>query len=178
MQLTGESLELADQPIALCPERDRAGHVAHVPEVPEQRCHLRDVIGMDAAAQESLADDLEVRVRLLELEARLAVTERNIDRPPVELEILFVVRCRVASEVVDARLLRLRPESLAAHVASHRVEDRGSEVGRDDRAADDRDEQHDQQNDTVTRHHGAEELVRRAHATDCDIPHLRVVRIG
>src|SRR5215475_6735283 len=119
---------------------------------------------MNAAAEESLADDLGVLLRLLELEARLAVAERDLDRPPVELEILLAVRRRVTRELVDARLLRLRPETLAAHVASHRAENRGPEVGRGDRAADDRDEQQDEQHDAVARHHGAEMLARGAHS--------------
>src|SRR5262249_29742016 len=91
VELTGESLELTHQAIAFRPDRDCSAHVAYVPEVPEERRHPRDVVGMNAAAEESLADDLGVWARLLELEACLAVPERNIDRAPVEFEILFAV---------------------------------------------------------------------------------------
>src|SRR5262249_17130811 len=170
-ELTGESLELTHQAIAFRPDRDCSAHVAYVPEVPEERRHPRDVVGMNAAAEESLADDLGVWARLLELEACLAVPERNIDRAPVEFEIVFAVRCRIAREVVDARLLRFRPETLAAHVASHRGEDCCLQVGGYRRAADDGDEQEDEQTDAVSSQRGAEDLFRRAHTADRGIPH-------
>src|SRR5262249_17973996 len=73
VKLRRASLELGDQPIALAPQRDGAPHVAHLPEVPEQRRHSRDVVGMIAAAEEPLPDDVGVRLSLLEFEARLAV---------------------------------------------------------------------------------------------------------
>ncbi len=111
--------ELRDVAIALGPDPDRLGDVAYVAEPAEEPDHVRNVVRMIAAFEESLTGDFQVGARLLELLARLAIAQRDCDRLLVASIVAFGTGFRVAIEMVDRLLLRLRPQPFAGDVRPH-----------------------------------------------------------
>jgi hypothetical protein len=122
----GQSDELA---IGGPPELDRARDVRRAAQAAEDHGHRVDVVGMVASRDQALGDDVRIGMRALELAARAAIAERDRDERLEADERASVAVGRLV-ERVDGRLLRLRPEALAADVgphARHRAERRRDE---------------------------------------------------
>jgi hypothetical protein len=119
MQRLRRRFELHDLRIGLRPDRDRSRHEADVSKAPEQVDHALDVGGMVACAPEARADDLQVRLGLVELDARVAHAGGDGNLGKVALIGIVVACLRILREMSDRRLLRLRPQALRAHERAH-----------------------------------------------------------
>jgi hypothetical protein len=146
-----DPLELVQLAIALGPDADCLVHVGDVAEPPEQRDDLPVIGGGVLAFEQALPDGSEIRVRLLQLEARPLITQGH---PKVHLECAVVVLVAgdgVARQMVDRVPVACRPASLAGDVrpeageSAHRpIAERQETAHEDEVHRDDEDELVDQ----------------------------------
>ena len=144
--------------IADRPDGDRPGHVADVTEPPEEPRHAGDVIGVITSLYEALPDHSEVRLRLLELETSLPVTQGDCEGSQVLRVVVLIVRMGVPRQMVDGILLSLRPEAFAPHVGPHGREDLHLRAGEHEQASDDEDEEEHDEGEFLGKRHELQEV--------------------
>lgn len=100
-----DALEGHDLLVGRCPDVDGARHVRHAPEVHEERDQPRDVVGVDAALQESCSCRVEIGLGPVERETCAPVAERDRHRRAERLPVERVMRRRIALQAMDGGLL-------------------------------------------------------------------------
>src|SRR5580704_15441643 len=85
----------------------------------EKMDHSDNVFWMIPTGNERRNSDGQVRLLLLQFDARVVIGERNRDRLLESSVVLFGVRPAVTKEVMDRILLSLRPKSFASHIGAH-----------------------------------------------------------
>src|ERR1700684_4572705 len=112
MQFTTQALQSIDESVALRPNLNCLRDMAHFSTMPEQNRHPIDVVGIVPPLKQTDADEVHVRDRPLQFQARLFVTEGNQESLLIGLEVALRARGRIQKQLPDCLFLRLRPKTL------------------------------------------------------------------
>ncbi|OGP01856.1 MAG: hypothetical protein A3E00_02630 [Curvibacter sp. RIFCSPHIGHO2_12_FULL_63_18] len=116
------------------PDGDGLVDIGQLAKVPKQKHHAIDVVRVVAPLQKTVAGNIQIRVRLLQLDAGLPVAGVDGQCHQVGAVIGLVGVQGVAGQGVDGVLLPLGPQSLALHIGAHGRKQANAEVGQHKKA--------------------------------------------